>query len=308
MSRARNWVWTLNNYTNDELTHLAVPLVADRVRYRCFQPERGENGTPHLQGFISFPSPCSLGAARLRLGLDRAHLEIARGSPAQCRAYCSKEDTRDGAALAPNGELFAFVEHGELPPAQGERTDWEHIRDDLKEGKSLEDLAETHPGHLIRYPNGMRTMQSVLRGKRKSDDPPIVRWFYGPTGSGKSRAAHDAHPDAYVKMPGNKWWDGYDQQDAVIIDDYRCDLCPFSHLLQLLDRYPYRVEMKGTSMQFCSKNIIITTPKSPQETWASRTNEDLAQLLRRITEIRYFEAVDDVVPFPGNPENVAHVV
>jgi hypothetical protein len=108
-------------------------------------------------------------------------------------------------------------------------------------------------------------------------------------------------------MPANKWWDGYEQQPAVIIDDYRRDFSTFAELLRLLDRYPHRVEKKGASIQFNSSTIIITTPKPPEETWAGRTEEDLAQLMRRITEVREFKADIAVAPrvfadgfVPGN--------
>ena len=116
----------------------------------------------------------------------------------------------------------------------------------------------------------------------------FVYWFYGPTGSGKSRCAEEMFPNAYWAMSTGKWWEGYDGQEVVIINDYRKDFCKFHELLNLLDRYPYRVECKGGSRQFTSKTIVITTPLSPEETWENRTSEDLGQLLRRIDNILFF--------------------
>lgn len=87
----------------------------------------------------------------------------------------------------------------------------------------------------------------------------------------------------------------------MIIDDYRTDFCKFHTLLNLLDRYPFQVEVKGGTLQFRPKRIFITCPKRPEDIWASRTEEDLAQLLRRITEVKCFDpdpvaAVDNFVP------------
>jgi len=37
---------------------------------------------------------------------------------------------------------------------------------------------------------------------------------------GKSRLAHATLPEAYVKEPRTKWWNGYLCQSDVIIDDF----------------------------------------------------------------------------------------
>ena len=99
----------------------------------------------------------------------------------------------------------------------------------------------------------------------------------------------DSYPDAYWCMSISKWWEGYDAHETVIINDYRKDFCKFSELLNLLDRYPYRIECKGSSRQMLAKTIVITTPKSPEETWKNRTDEDLTQLMRRIDKVLFFE-------------------
>eukprot|EP00481_Brizalina_sp_1-RS-2013_P002279 TRINITY_DN5_c0_g1_i11.p1 TRINITY_DN5_c0_g1~~TRINITY_DN5_c0_g1_i11.p1 ORF type:complete len:150 (-),score=19.88 TRINITY_DN5_c0_g1_i11:574-1023(-) len=109
-----------------------------------------------------------------------------------------------------------------------------------------------------------------------------VYWFYGKSGLGKTKKAVEMCEDPYMCLENNKWWEGYDGHDDVIIDDYRRDFCKFRVLLQLLDRYPVRVECKGGSRQFRAKRLFITSPKSPKDTWEGRTDEDLYQLTRRI--------------------------
>jgi len=300
MSRSRNYVFTLNNYTEQELFAIRSTVHGGRAKYIAFQGEIGGGGTKHLQGLAIFRDAVTIRAAGQRLGTARFHWECMRGTFEQALAYTRKPDTAD-----PD---LPWEEHGDKPAVgQGTRSDWEAIRDKLKDGGTLHDVAEEFPGHLIRCGRGIETLQSLYRRPRDPSQPPTVLWFWGPTGTGKSRAAHDSYPDAYVKMPANKWWDGYEQQPAVIIDDYRRDFSTFAELLRLLDRYPHRVEKKGASIQFNSSTIIITTPKPPEETWAGRTEEDLAQLMRRITEVREFKADIAVAPrvfadgfVPGN--------
>jgi len=249
--------------------------------YICYQPERGERGTPHLQGFVSFRNPRAFTAVR-RI-VDGWHVEPMRGTAEQCRAYCSKEETRDAEAG------FGFIERGEIPMGAGvpgRRSDLEDVGSLIKGGARPRDVFESDAGSFIRYNRGILAAVALFEPRRNFVTK--VYWFHGPTGCGKSRTAMLEAPDAYWKDPSTGWWDGYDRHEDVIIDDYRCDMCKFSQLLRLMDRYPLQLQVKGGSCQFVAKRLYITSPKSPRETWASRTDEDLGQLMRRITEVRFF--------------------
>ncbi len=84
-----------------------------------------------------------------------------------------------------------------------------------------------------------------------------------------------------------KWWQGYENEDIVLIDDFRRDFCTFHELLRILDRYPYIVQVKYGHRHLNSPYIFIITPHSPYDTYSTR--EDIQQLIRRIDRVIYLK-------------------
>lgn len=87
-TRSRYWCFTLNNYTEEDITNITI-LRCDYV----FQEEKGENGTPHLQGILMFKNACSFRSVKKKI--PRAHIERCKNKLASIK-YCSKPDTRVG--------------------------------------------------------------------------------------------------------------------------------------------------------------------------------------------------------------------
>jgi len=290
-NRVRNWCFTLNNYVAG-IHPVLESIVCERGATHCaYQPEVGESGTKHLQGVLSFSNPRTMaGVKKLFTDIGRGvHLEAMRGSYAQALAYCQKEESRDATAA------FGFTEHGDAPAGQGARSDLAQVALLASTGSTISEIAIAHGSDFIRYHSGIRALVSLNEPRRSWVTE--VYWFWGPTGTGKTRAAFAEAPDAYFKNPSTKWWDGYQRHEDVIIDDFRADFSTFASLLRLTDRYPLEFEIKGGTCQCVIKRLFITTPKIPQETWVNRTDEDINQLMRRITEVRYFPpAAVDFVP------------
>lgn len=297
-TRHRAWAFTLNNYTDDDRRRLESIGEGGIVKYLCYQPERSPTTqTPHLQGYIVFRNARTFGGARGIIGTT-AHIEVARGSCEQNVEYCSKDESRDTTAG------FGFVEFGDRESASGtgcgsgSRTDLAVIAKRLRDGASVQEIAQDHPASYIMYTRGVCSFAQLVVPKRSHKS--IVYWYWGPTGTGKTRAASEESPDAYWKSSAHQWYDGYDGLSDIIIDDYRPSFSTFNELLRLLDRYPYQAQIKGGTVQVNAKRIFITAPKSPADMWASRTEEDLAQLTRRIENVKYFA--------PGGGENNAEPV
>lgn len=286
-ARSRGWIWTLNNPEG----HIDMEAIAG-LAYGVYQLEVGANGTPHYQGYFEFTSRKSF--AQLRQMLPRAHLEQRRGSPVEARRYCTKEDTRrDGP-----------WEFGDPPAGAGARKDIDELRQLVHSGASEKDVADSHTGMYLRYTNGIRNYMRLVQKSSALRDV-YVAVYYGDSGAGKTYKASQDNPEAYWKMPDNKWFDGYNGESTVIIDDFGSgDSVPFSYrmLLRLLDRYPLMVEVKGSSVNFVATKIIMTSNFHPRAWYPQDTQreEDWKQLNRRIHSIIRFE--DGKEPVEEKPE------
>jgi len=261
-------VFTYPNYTPAQCAWLQSLKPKFLIYGREISPS---TGTPHLQGYIEFDSQKTLTAVKSLLK-GNPHLEEARGNAEQNIAYCSKEDP----------EPYRWGE----PGAQGRRNDIAGFVDAVKEGKTFLELLDSHPEECVKYHGAFDKIRFAAEAPRSWKME--VLWYYGPTGTGKSWSAMNlAGEDVYRKAPG-KWWDGYEGQHTVVLDEFRGDWFPFYHLLLLLDEYPLTVEVKGGSRKFNSHRIIITCPTRWDELFRGQTEEKLNQLERRITETRFF--------------------
>lgn len=274
---ARSWCFTINNYTINDI----INLENIKCRYLIYGFEIGANGTPHLQSYIEFAKVIRFNA--IKKLIPRAHIEQRRGTREQARNYCMKgeqpkEEWEESQENGPNFGLNSeFIELGDWEAGgQGRRTDLDLIRERaIDEGMR----AVTAIGNLQQIKVAEKFLQY---NEEERDWKPLVIWLHGATGTGKSRLAREICDGTYyAKKDGTKWWDGYDNHEEVIIDDFRDSWWSFTTMLSLLDRYGHTVECKGGSRQFRARKIIITSAFKPSDCYKG-IGEELNQLLRRI--------------------------
>lgn len=114
----KRWIIVVNNYTQDEYEDLCGSA-PDLWQYLIVGREVGESGTPHLQCFGILKTKRRLRQVKSLPGLQRAHLEMAQGTPQEASDYCKKEND--------------YEEYGELPKSQGKRNEFERFREWLLE-------------------------------------------------------------------------------------------------------------------------------------------------------------------------------
>jgi hypothetical protein len=124
---------------------------------------------------------------------------------------------------------------------------------------------------------------------RNPENPPTIYWFHGQAGSGKTREARQYCIDndlSFYFKDNTQWWDGYRQQDAVIIDDFDHTSWNYRELLRVLDRYEHQVQIKGGYIPLNSRVIIITCEFHPSRLWNGNTLFQVTRCLQRINEIK----------------------
>lgn len=88
----RNWVFTLNNFTGEEVEQLNNYLRSNCsfAIYESEHTDRDAEGTPHLQGYFKLIRKTRLNV--IKQGIPaRTHLDVAMGSQQKNVEYCSKE-------------------------------------------------------------------------------------------------------------------------------------------------------------------------------------------------------------------------
>jgi len=256
------WRFTLNNWTEAEYEECKQ---WDYTRIIIGKEIGPECGTPHLQGTVVFKS------AKRLTGLKKLNNRISWRPANFIEAsfeYCRKD-----------GNYWEDDRR-----KQGDRTDIKKAKEMFRAGASVHQIALEVDSYQAARMGELLIRTAPFRSVAIQRE---ILWFCGATGTGKSETARLLYPDLYLKDT-YKWWDGYNGEETVLIDDMRGDFCKFHELLRLLDRYTYRGEIKGGSVPITATRIIITSPYRPEDLYKGRTDEDIAQLVRRITEVREF--------------------
>lgn len=302
----RNFCWTLNNPTEDEIAQFGDMSM---FSYFVYGEETGKNGTTHLQGYAECCTQFRFNKI-CKFFNNRAHIEPRRGTPKQAAGYCKKGLCEEHVKTGDRCEFcqdfdgdyeFYFPRLVEEPETwqepneygtisqQGKRSDITAPVEMLTEGNTLAKVAKTFPEQFVKYHKGFGALRALLLGPRCLSKDPEVIWLWGPTGVGKTRDAYLKYwPNEphYVWQPSNgNWWDGYDGEDKIIMDEFRAQMT-WSDLLALTQRNEYRVPYKGGFVQIQASKFIITSPFPPERCYKDDDRYDrYAQLARRITKV-----------------------
>lgn len=262
--QARWWICTAPH-------HLFQPWLFAGCVYLRGQLEQGEGGFLHWQFVFCLGKKSSRTGLLATLG--PLHLEPTRSEAAL--EYCWKDDT---------GVPGTRYELGARPMQRNSKEDWGAVWENAVSGELdaiPADIRVRCYNQLCRIAKDHMVALPIIRD---------VQVFWGPTGTGKSRRAWDqAGMGAYSKAPTTKWWDGYQGQENVVIDEFRGDIS-ITHLLRWFDRYPVCVETKGGGVPLAARCIWITSNLAPDR-WYPELDLETFEALKRRINITHFDSL-----------------
>lgn len=296
-AQAKRWCFTKHlgdaNYEAKKEEFIDLVQKCPRVLYSVMQLERAPTtGAIHFQGYLALHDRLRL--SQLRALFPGCHWTQAKGSTKQNRTYCTKEESR----------IDGPWEHGDADSndGQGHRTDIsEACKFLIEEKKTLHDLAMTHSAIFVKYHGGFKALDQQANGLALQRDRVEVNVFYGRAGCGKTHWALSQSPKETTFILDDltgKWWDGLTAQTThLILDEFEGQM-PFTLLKRVLDKYPIRVPVKGSTLPLNVTTIWITSNLSPEEWYPDQMQTEVLKdsLFRRFTNIFRLTRSEQTLP------------
>lgn len=289
--RSRAYIFTLWPANREEAIRIRSTL-AETVLGNCEYACMGIEVCPHtqklhIQGYARWKNQRYFNSIRTLLSAGMVtppYLCGAAGSDSENKTYCSK-----------SGDV---IEIGTPSKSRSEtREKGQEIQRTVEKIQELaprELVAKEHPKVYMRLHSGIDKLCSFHSADRKRPLPTII-WCSGPTGSGKSRWAHEFlekfGPGDSIRISNGFFLGLRAGTRSILLDDFRADQLPFAELLRITDRYKCVVNVKGGHEWVVAEFIIITCIYDPKRCYLGVT-EDLTQLERRLTHTLTFPIND----------------
>lgn len=295
--KSRKWQITLNNPQPKGYTHEKIKAelhALKSLKYYCMSDEIGN--THHTHIYVCFSSPVRF--STLKNHFPQAHLEKAYGSSNENKDYIFKDgkwvnDKKKETNLADTHE-----EWGTLPEErQGARNDYAELYELIQEGKSNFAIIDEKPDFINQLERIDRVRQIVQEEAFKEIFRNLnVSYFYGETGSGKTRSVMEkfGYSNVYRITNYKNPFDQYQGQDVIVFEEFQSSI-PINQMLIYLDGYPIALPCRYADKIACYTKVYILSNIDIREQYTDiqhHNHETWKAFLRRINTIKVFTQND----------------
>lgn len=302
----KNYVFTKNNPSSDMVAnigsfgdHLNSIVACNHIYWSL---EVGASGTPHIQGYLQLKTKKKLQALKNVLRAGGYWVACAKGSAQDNHDYIGHTGKHSGKA----GLLQGPFEFGVSVTASGpgSRSDLDSLAGSIIAGRTVKQLAETHTVSMLKYFGNAQKLVQVLNKKKRSWMTELYI-YTGVAGSGKSHSAFEEakqyisdqgleEEPYYLPVPPRAsdplWWQDYNGESVIIIDDFYGTI-GLDYFKVLIDKYPFKVNLKNGSAEFLGKRVYVTSNQGWRSWWGTslmQNSNNEAAILRRITVDKHF--------------------
>lgn len=285
-------------YDDEMITKWIESWWNDNFIYFICSVEKGKTrGLIHLQSYIELNKRMGILQLKEAMGCE-LHAETRKGTREQARTYCMKSDTH----------LAGPYEKGEWRgTTQGKRSDLDRLADMVGKGASDLEIFDEMPGHLLRFGKQIDSLrQRLQRPVAFSFRNVEVYVFWGLGGAGKTRRVwelegYEPYGGLYpmpIQNGESLWFDGYNGEQALLLDDFDGSVMKYKYFLRIVDGYPLQVPVKGGFAWALWTRVYITANEHPENWWSRGMTLPLS---RRITKIEQFSgSCEKSVEVAGN--------
>ena len=248
--------------------------------------------------------------------------------------YCTKRDTRE------DGPWYVGKPEDFKRKGQGARNDLDKFAlVCLEEGGITAKVEDEFAGHSLRYQKHVKDYIAFkkLRDAKEKEKQYWIDMYekeqrgeeftgqqqrnlvllFGPTAVGKTTYVKkevygNKKEDLYTKAGRNKWWDGYEGENNVLIDEFNGnEFGSIEFFNEMTNIGCFQVETKGGQAVLTADNIYIASNKHPCHWWKKGegnidwSDQRYRALVRRFKQVHWWNDQKEltILENPGEFQN-----